>query len=176
MSKPYQEGLTKLLGKGFTPTAPPGFASGPLEVNVIFTGPQATAAGLNFAQGFARELGAHIRLRAAIAVPLQLPLDEPSVSIAFLQENLRNLVSQLEPDSFAPSVYLYLCRDCISALLQVLAPNSLVVIGGPKRWWPTAERRMARALRSKGHRVILVDSRVRSGSKRPLFEGQMLAR
>jgi hypothetical protein len=169
MSKPHHETLANLLGEALTPQAPPAFASGPLEVNIIFTDLRGTAASLNFAQSFARELGARIRVRAAIAVPLRLPFDEPPVSLAFLEENLRNLLSQLEKDAFDPSVHLYLCRDRLATLLQVLRPNSLVVIGGPKRWWPTAETRMACALRSHGHRVIFVDSRTRSGFQRPTF-------
>ena len=169
MSSQFHETLTNLPGKTTTPKPAPRFASGPLEVNVIFTELQATAAALKFAQSFARELGAHIHLRAAINVPPQLPLDEPPVSVAFLQENLRKLVSQLESDTFDPRVHVYLCRDRVQALLQVLNPNSVVVIGGRRRWWPTSGSRMARALRAKGHRVILVDSRARSGAEQPVF-------
>jgi hypothetical protein len=169
MSNRHPETLTNLPGKAITRETAPGFASGPLEVNVIFTDLQPTAAALKFAQSFARELGAHIRLRAAIAVPIQLPLDEPPVSVAFLKENLRKLASHLEGDTFDPTVHLYLCRDSVQALLQVLRPNSVVVIGGRRRWWPTAESRMARALRSEGHRVILVDSRARSVSAQRVF-------
>jgi hypothetical protein len=168
MSNQYHDTM-HLPGKAITPETAPGFASGPLEVNVIFTDMQPTAAALKFAQSFARELGARIRLRAAIDVPFPLPLEEPPVSIAFLQENLRKLASQLEGDTFEPTVHLYLCRDRVRALLRVLKPNSVVVIGGRKRWWPTAESRMARAFRSEGHRVILVDSRARSSSEQPVF-------
>jgi hypothetical protein len=169
MSNRHHETLTNLPGKAITRKTAPGFASGPLEVNVVFTDLQATAAALKFAQSFARELGAQIRLRAAIAVPFQLPLDQPPVSVTFLQERLRKLVSQLERDTFDPTVHLYLCRDRVRALLQALRPSSVVVIGGRKHWWPTAESRMADALRSKGHRVIFVDSRARSGFEQPAF-------
>ena len=127
-----------------------------LEVNVIFTDPQATAAALKTAGSLARDLGACIRVRAAIAVPYALPLDKPPVSAGFIEELLSDLVCRLELDAFEPSVHLYLCRDQVETLLQVLSPNSLVVIGGRKHWWPTAERRMARALRSKGHRVVFI--------------------
>src|SRR4029077_4509030 len=102
-------------------------------------------------------------------VPFQLPLEEPPVPVAFLQETLRELVAQLETDTFDPAVHLYLCRDRVRALSQVLRPNSLVVLGGRKHWWPTAESKLARALRSQGHRVILVDSKARSGSEQPVF-------
>jgi hypothetical protein len=138
-------------------------------VNVIFTDLQETAAALKFAQSFAHELGAHISLRAAVAVPFQLPLDQPPVSVAFLQDAMRELIAQLKSETFDPTIHLYLCRDRVWALSQVLNPNSLVVIAGRRRWWPTAETRMAHALRDKGHRVIFVDSRARAVSERPIF-------
>jgi hypothetical protein len=175
MSNQYHETLTNSPSK-ITRTADPRFASGPLAVNVIFTDVQSTAAALKFAQSFARELGASISLRAAVAVPFQLPLDQPQISVAFLQDAMRELVAQLKSETFDPTIHLYLCRDRVWALSQVLKPNSLVVIAGRKRWWPTAETRMARALRAEGHRVIFVDSRARSGSERPVFEPMIVAR
>src|ERR1019366_6823868 len=129
-----------------------GLGSGRPEVNVIFTDPQATAAALKNAGSFGRELGAFIRVRAAIPFPYPLPFDKPPVSVRFTEGLLSDLVCRLELGPFEPSVHLYLCRDQVETLLQALRPNSLVVIGGRKHWWPTAERRMARALRSKGHR------------------------
>ena len=175
MSNQYHETLTNSPSK-ITRTAAPKFASGPLAVNVIFTDVQSTAAALKFAQSFARELGARISLRAAVAVPFQLPLDQPQISVAFLQDAMRELVAQLKSETFDPTIHLYLCRDRIWALSQVLKPNSLVVIAGRKRWWPTAETRMARALRAEGHRVIFVDSKTRSASERPIFEPTIVAR
>jgi hypothetical protein len=133
-----------------------GFGPRRLEVNVIFTDPHATAAALKTAGSLARDLGASIRVRATIAVPYALPLDKPPVSVRFTERLLSDLVCRLELDTFEPSVHLYLCRDQLETLLGVLVPNSLVVIGGRKHWWPTAERRMARALRSKGHRVVFI--------------------
>jgi hypothetical protein len=175
MSNQYHETLTNSPSK-ITRTAAPKFASGPLAVNVIFTDVQSTAAALKFAQSFARELGASISLRAAVAVPFQLPLDQPQISVAFLQDAMRELVAQLKSETFDPTIHLYLCRDRVWALSQVLKPNSLVVIAGRKRWWPTAETRMARALRAEGHRVIFVDSKTRSASERPIFEPTIVAR
>jgi hypothetical protein len=104
----------------------------------------------------ARDLGVCIRVRAAIAVPYALPLDKPPVSAGFIEELLSDLVCRLELDAFEPTVHLYLCRDQVETLLHVLGPNSLAVIGGRKHWWPTAERRVAKALRSKGHRVVFI--------------------
>lgn len=129
---------------------------GRLVVNVIFTNPQATVAALKTARSSARDLGACIRVRAAIAVPYALPLDKPPVPVHFTERLLSKLVRRLELGVFEPSIHVYLCRDRIDTLLRVLGPNSLVVICGRKHWWATAESRMASALRSKGHRVVFV--------------------
>lgn len=135
---------------------PEGSGPGRLEVNVIFTDPQATVAALKTAGVLARDLGACIQVRAAIAVPYKLPLDKPPVSVGFLQNLLYRLICRSDLGTFEPSVHLYICRDQIEALVRVLRPNSLVVMSGREHWWPTAERRIAKALRSKGHRVVFV--------------------
>lgn len=141
--------------------------SQPLEVNVIFTELQATAAALRAAESLARGLGACIRLWAAIIVPLRLPLDRPPVSVRFMEQLLGDLAGQPEQDGSDVTVHLYVCRDWLGALSQVLKPNSLVVIGGRTHWWPTAASRMAGALRGKGHRVVFVDVKERTtGSRR----------
>jgi hypothetical protein len=149
-----------------------GFASESLEVNVIFTDPEATATALKFAESFARDLGACIRLRAAIIVPMRLPLDQPPVSVRFAEELLSDLACQLEQDAFQPTVHLYVCRDWAGTLVQVLKPNSLIVIGGREHRWPTPASRMSRILRAKGHRVLFVDLRgevrVTMATARPL--------
>jgi hypothetical protein len=144
-------------GRSVTWETTAGTDSQPLEVNVIFTELQATAAALKSAESLARGLGASIRLRAAIVVPLRLPLDQSPVSVPFMEQLLSELVSQSESDAFEHTVHLYICRDGIETLLHVLRPNSLVVIGGRRRWWPTAAARMARRLRANGHRVAFVD-------------------
>src|ERR1035437_2021315 len=143
-----------------------GLGPGRLEVNVIFTDPQATVAALKTAGSLARDLGACIRVRAAITVPYALPLDKPPVSAGFIEDLLSDLLCRLDLDALEPSVHLYVCRDQVEALLQVLTRNSLVVIGGRKHWWPTAERRVAKALRSKGHRVVFVS--LKRGTKSDL--------
>jgi hypothetical protein len=135
----------------------PDGSEGRLEVNVIFTNPQATAAALECAVSLAQDLGAVIRLRAGIMVPFPLPLDQPPVSTAFTERMLSDLVSRLDADGFERTVDLYVCRDWRETLLQILHPDSPVVIGSSGRWWPTAENRLVKALRSKGHRVIVAD-------------------
>lgn len=138
---------------------------GRLEVNVIFTDPQVTAFALKTAESLARNLGARVRLRAPVAVPYPLPVERPPVSVRFTQQLLSGLVCDIAQGDLEPTIDLYLCRDRNDALLRTLEPNSLVVIGGRKRWWPTRESRMADVLRSRGHQVVFVslEKEIQSG-------------
>lgn len=128
-------------------------SSGNLEVRVIFTDPRGTIAALKTAGTLAAGLGASIKLIAAQAVPYAYPLDRPPVNIGFTERLLSETCHQVQ-GALETTVRLYFCRNRVETLLRVLAPNSLVVIGGRKGWWPTAERRLARTLRSKGHQVV----------------------
>jgi hypothetical protein len=138
----------------------------PLEVNVLFTDAPATAAAMKSAVALARDLQARICLRAGLVVPWQVPLDSPLTSVSFTEKRLERLAARFEQEGVRTNVELYLCRAWIETLAQVLKPNSLVVIGVQKRWWSTAATRMARALRSQGHRVVLVECRVRGAAAR----------
>ena len=134
-------------------------ALGQLEVNVIFTDSRATALAFKAAMTLAANLDACIRVRAAIAVPFCLPLDRPQVSLSFTEKVLSQLVSQAEPNDLDVRIHLYLSRDRIETLSQVLRPNSLIVIAGRKRLWPTPESRIADRLQSHGHRVLFIPFR-----------------
>ena len=102
-----------------------------LEVNVIFTDPHATAAALKTAGSLARDLGACIRVRAAIAVPYALPLDKPPVSVGFIEELLSDLVCRLELDAFRAQ------RSLVSVPRS--GRNSLACAESKflgRHWWP----------------------------------------
>ena len=126
-----------------------------LDLNVIFTDPQGTLAALRTAGKLAQGLGAHVHLVALQAVPLRLPIDQPQVSVDFRKRMLSELISQAELNPEETTAELYLCRDQAQALRQLLKPNSLVVMGGKKHWWPTAESRLEEALLAEGHEVVL---------------------
>lgn len=145
-----------------------------LEVNLIFTTQQATFCALETVECLARDLGACIRLRAAIVVPYALPVDESPVSIPFLERSLFDLINRLERDGFEATAHLYFCSDREKALLQVLEPNALVVVAGKKRWWPTDTTRLAKALRSQEHRVIFIDTSRRNKRTRAEEKGDRL--
>ena len=133
--------------------------TGQLQLNVIFTEPKATAVALTKAMALAEDLDACIHIRAAIAVPIRLPLDQPHVSIPFMQEMLSRLVTTVTdgvPQMPEIGIDLYLCRERSEAFSRMLTPNSLVLIAGPQRLWPTAETRMAMRLQAEGHRVLFI--------------------
>src|ERR1700680_1431955 len=79
IEKPARPSVNWETAKGLKPRG--------VERNVIFTTPQATVAALKPAGSLARNLGASIQVRAAIAVPYKLPIDKPPVSVGFIERS-----------------------------------------------------------------------------------------
>jgi hypothetical protein len=130
-----------------------------LEVNVMFTDCEGTPAALKTAQVLAHDLRAHINLLVFQVVPMAFPLDLPPVAIPFTEHRLAEFARQAAQGSLDTDVRLYLCRDRQQALLRVLKPGSLLVIGETRRWWPGDDRKLARKLRSQGYQVVLASAR-----------------
>jgi hypothetical protein len=103
----------------------------------------------------AYSLNARISLLFAQAVPYPALLESPPVLLDFSEHCLRQIAAQ---SAVPTAVHIYLCRDAAGTLQSVLAPRSLVVIGGRKRWWATREKTMARKLRRSGHEVIFIET------------------
>jgi|ERR1700733_7932984 hypothetical protein len=127
-----------------------------LEVVVIFTDAVGTLAALRNAEGLAQQLEAHLRLLVPYEVPYALPLAKPPVPVEFLEDQVRNMAGKINLDVAAQ---VYLCRDKQRALDILMKPHSLVVVGGKKRWWPTAAQSLAQSLKARGHHVIFTDQR-----------------
>lgn len=123
-----------------------------LNISVVFTSVGATLVALKEAAALASSLGARITLLVPQVVPYPLPLESPPVLVEFNEKRFRVIASQ---SPVATKVQIYLCRDQFETLKMVLNPSSLVLLAGPKRWWSTPERRLARKLRKAGHEVIL---------------------
>jgi len=127
-----------------------------LNIAVIFTSVQSTLAALRKAGALATSLGAGITILAPQVVPYPLPLESPPVLLDWNERRFHVIASQSPVETI---VRLYLCRDGIETLKNVLSPRSLVVIGGRNPWWPfTREKAIARQLRRAGHEVIFTES------------------
>ena len=125
-----------------------------LDISVVFTTVDATLSALQQAGDLASSLGGRITLIVPQVVPYPLPLTSPPVLVDFNERRLRVLAGRCSVET---RVSIYLCRDPWETLKSVLKPHSLVVLGSRKRWWPTAEKRMAAKLRSAGHEVMVTE-------------------
>ena len=126
-----------------------------LDVVVVFTAVEATIAALRKAGALANRLCARITLLVPRIVPYPLPITSPPVLLDFNERRFRLIACE---NPVRTTVQIVLCRDRFETLTQVLKPHSLIVMGGRKRWWPTAETKIARKLRRAGHEVILVET------------------
>ncbi|MBZ5676528.1 MAG: universal stress protein [Acidobacteriia bacterium] len=145
--------------------APPDVSenSRKLDLQVIFTDLPKTAAALAKARSMARGLGARITLMVARVVPYPLPLAEPDVPVEFTEHLLEPLAREQDNarDDADIAIEIYLCRDRSETIRRAVPPDSLVIVGAPKRrWWPSGwfpwERSLARMLRRDGRRVLVV--------------------
>ena len=126
-----------------------------LNIAVVFTSIESTLSALRKAASLASGLHACIMLIVPQVVPYPLPLTSPPVSPEFTTRQFRVLTEQSPVET---TTRIYLCRDRLDTLLQVLEPHSLVVVGGRRRWWPTADELLARQLRRVGHKVVFAEA------------------
>jgi hypothetical protein len=126
-----------------------------LNISVVFTTVEATLEALRRAGDLASRLSGQITLLVPQVVPYPLPLTSPPVLLDWNERRFHIIASESPVET---KVMLYLCRDRIETMMQTLMPRSLIVIGGRKRWWPTAETRLARKLRRAGHEVIFTET------------------
>jgi len=123
-----------------------------LHINVVFTDFEDTQAALKAAAALAAGLRAGIDLIVPQIVPFPLQLARPAVPPAFTLRRLMELASTADVQ---PSIRMYLCRDRVETLIQVLPPHAVIVVGSRNRWLPTKPERLARTLRKNGHHVIV---------------------
>ena len=135
-----------------TPARAPDESESRLNISVVFTSVDQTLTALKTAGELANKLQARITLIVPEVVSYQLPLNCPPVQHDWNKRRFRVLAAN---SSVETTVRFYLCRDRNQTLARILKPHSLVVLGGAKHWWPTAESRLARRLRKAGHEVIL---------------------
>jgi hypothetical protein len=136
----------------------PGSDSG-LQVIVVRTTEEGTLAALKAAGALAENLGAQIGLAVIEVVPFRLPLDRPPVPVDFLKRQQYALISEAAIEAQEVKIQICLCRDRNHTLGRLLAPHSLVLIGGKRCWYSTRERKLEKQLSKLGHHVIFVELR-----------------
>ena len=124
-----------------------------LDLQEIFTDEPRTAAAVAAARSLSRGLGARITVLVTHVVPYPLPLTAPAVDVGSLVKAAQSVAASQPPDT---SVAILLCRDRCQALRSAVRPESLVVVGSRRRWWPTWEQKLARMLKRDGRRVVMV--------------------
>ncbi len=127
-----------------------------LDIAVVFTSVEYTLAALRHAGALANRLAGRITLLVLQSVPYPLPLTSPPVLIDWNERRFRVITEASPVDT---TVRLYLCRDRDETLKKALGQRYLVVLGGPRTWWPfTAEERLARKLRRSGYEVVFIET------------------
>jgi hypothetical protein len=124
-----------------------------LWVVIPYTTPELTRAALSFAAAFGQGLGVCVQLIDVQVVPYPCPLSQPMVSREHSRHKLRELARQSGLPVRAELVY---ARDQEEGFRHVLRPASLVLLATSKRWWRTAEEKLARSLSRAGHSVAIM--------------------
>jgi hypothetical protein len=124
-----------------------------LEIVVLYTEEVKTVNALKMAAELASGL-APVRLLAIQVVPYPLSLDAPPVSVEFLESRFAEMAQEAAVEI---AVDIRLARDAGDVVENDLGPHCVVVIGGRRRWWPTASMRLARRLERLGHQVVFTN-------------------
>lgn len=152
--------MSLTLGKTFVPATPlprsdEDQAGRKLAITVVFTSVGSTLVALKAAATMANSLEARITLVVFQTVPYPLPLKSPPVLQDFNEKRFRVIASESPVET---NVQIYLCRDRRQTLASLLKAGSIVVLGGPKRWWPTKDQKLARQLRRMGYEVVFKET------------------
>jgi hypothetical protein len=127
----------------------------PLRLHVIHTTPEATRNALKAACALAQGLRAEIKLLAAKTVPFPRPLEDPETPTEFTEALLTGLAREC---CLSVEIGVLLCRDCEETIPRWIPPESIAVIGRPRRWGPGSSRRLIQAIQRAGRRLIVVDA------------------
>jgi len=120
------------------------------EVIVPYTDSELTLAALKVAADLTAP--GDITLLAVHVVPRPLDLHHSAVDEGTLLHRLEELVAR---SGVWAKIELVFARSRRQSFGWAIVPGALVVIATRRRWWPTAEERLARALRRRGHRVAV---------------------
>ena len=121
------------------------------KVTVLYTSYELTREAMKTACTLALRLDAVIEIVAAEVVPYPMPLDRPPVPF---RSFIRCFESTLNQYPVKTELRVFLCRDQLEFLKQVLRPDSPVIMG-VKATWPTQDEKLVQSLRRAGYEVIL---------------------
>ncbi len=127
-------------------------ATGVLWAVIPYTTPELTRAALRHT-GVCSDLNIHVSLVDVQVVPFPCPLDQPPINQEFSESRLNNLFKESGLPGKTSVLYT---RDWLEGFRGLLEPKSLVVLATKKRWWPTRQEKLARALTTAGHQVMLL--------------------
>ncbi len=145
-----------------TPEPPDNSASHlSLQVHVVFTNWIGTKAALRMAGEWVRGLDARIVVWFPQVVPRQFPMTKPPVSSVFAERRLGSMALEYCEDAEI-SLQMCYCTNLRRCLANVLGPDSVVLVGGKKRWWRSTEQKLAGFLKSCGHRVLFISTEEKS--------------
>ena len=119
-------------------------------VYVVVTEPNETRAAVLIAS----ELSQALRVRLTI---VEFQTTTTNATLGASPAPAKELADWLRGLGLDASVRIYVCSDPREAFHFVFRPQSLVVVGGTRGWWPTRAARMRNALEAAGHRVLFVD-------------------
>ena len=131
---------------------PSDITTSTLWVVAPYTTPELTRAALRHS-AVCRDLDVHVCLVDIQVVPFPCPLDQPPIDKEYSEQRLQDLLNQSGLPGQAVVLY---ARDWLETFRRVFGPQSLIVVATRKRWWPTGQRKLARALSRAGHKVTLL--------------------
>jgi hypothetical protein len=123
-------------------------------VNVVFTTLEDTLAAVRLAQSLAKALAVPLTLMYFRPASSAVPVDAPN-GVSTVETDA--FVNRLRAEGVDVRVRIFLCGNVRQALRLAFRRHSLIVIGGRRRWWPTAAERWRRALEAAGHFVLFVN-------------------
>ncbi len=121
-------------------------------VHVIATSLDGTREALEAAIVFARGLSGRVVIFVPRASSNALG-PERGTTADWAEGAVRGLADAYTP---RPSVFSCVCEHAIDVVQLVQSPGLVFIGGEARRWWPTAEQRLARALTRLGCHVMFV--------------------
>ncbi len=125
-------------------------------VSVLFTTEEDTLAAARVGAVLAEAMAVPLTVIHFRTVPYPLSVHAPAGVSPVESDAFRR---RLESAGVDARVRVYLCRQRESVVPMAFRGHSLIVMGGRRRWWPTAAERWRRRLEAAGHFVLFVDVR-----------------